>query len=71
MISFPYISPLFLMLGLGWQLLLDTVRLTSPNRIVQLTSHNKYDNVDLLTAASLTETSWSQLSQVGVKQKIF
>ncbi|KAH3881717.1 polynucleotide 5'-hydroxyl-kinase NOL9-like [Dreissena polymorpha] len=58
------------MKGLGWQLLLDTVRLTSPNRIVQLTSHNKYDNVDLLTAASLTETSWSQLSQLYEGPKI-
>jgi len=49
---------------LGWQLLLDTIRLISPSLIVQLTSNDRYQNVDPLNVESLNSYAWSDHSQV-------
>ncbi|XP_052779860.1 polynucleotide 5'-hydroxyl-kinase NOL9-like [Mya arenaria] len=51
------------MKGLGWQLFVDTVRWVRPSHIVQLTSHNKHDNIDPLSFPKLNSYSWSDLSQ--------
>ncbi|WAR26784.1 NOL9-like protein [Mya arenaria] len=50
-------------IGLGWQLFVDTVRWVRPSHIVQLTSHNKHDNIDPLSFPKLNSYSWSDLSQ--------
>ncbi|XP_053377121.1 polynucleotide 5'-hydroxyl-kinase NOL9-like [Mercenaria mercenaria] len=52
------------MKGLGWQLLLDIVRLVSPSVIVQLTSNQNSQNVPSLTVGALKDTSWTDLSQM-------
>jgi len=55
---------LFLSVGLGWQLLGDTVRMVSPNYVIQLTAHNKHNNIDPLSLPRLSGHGWSRLSQV-------
>jgi len=54
----------FLSVGLGWQLLVDTVRMVSPNYVIQLTAHNKHNNIDPLSLPRLSGHGWSRLSQV-------
>ncbi|KAL4226480.1 Polynucleotide 5'-hydroxyl-kinase nol9 [Mactra antiquata] len=52
------------MKGLGWQLLLDVIRITSPSHIVQLKAMMSSQNVDPITLDQLQDHSFTDLSQM-------